>query len=191
MTSRERDSGARRRSATTRRQWLFPLVRAALIALPLVLLLALTLVVPGSASAGGVEIRVEKALRRLTVLEDGVAVRTYEIALGANPIGHKQEEGDERTPEGRYVIDYRNTHSRFHRSLHISYPNEKDRREAEARGVSAGGDIVIHGLPPGWSWLGAAHHAFDWTDGCIAVTNDEMDELWERIEEGTPIEILP
>lgn len=167
----------------TRRQRLALLVHTSLI--------ALSLGAAGSAPANVDEIRVEKALRRLTLLEDGAAIRTYRIALGANPIGHKQEEGDERTPEGRYVIDYRNMHSRFHKSLHISYPNEKDRREAEARGVSAGGDIVIHGLPPGWSWLGAAHHAFDWTDGCIAVTNEEMDELWERIEEGTPIEILP
>jgi len=166
-----------------RRQRLVLLLRTALI--------TLSLAAAGAPSAGVDEIRVEKALRRLTLLEDGVAVRTYRIALGANPIGHKQEEGDERTPEGRYVIDYRNLHSRFHRSLHISYPNEEDRRAAEARGVSAGGDIVIHGLPAGWSWLGAAHHAFDWTDGCIAVTNEEMDELWERVEEGTPIEILP
>jgi len=173
---------ARRRRATT---------RCARLGLLATIALAAFWLTAGTASADVDEIRVEKTLRRLTLLEDGVAIRTYRIALGANPIGHKREEGDERTPEGRYVIDYRNVHSRFHKSLHISYPNEEERREAEARGVSAGGDIVIHGLPPGWSWLGAAHHAFDWTDGCIAVTNEEMDELWEWIEEGTPIEILP
>lgn len=144
-----------------------------------------------SASAEVDAIRVEKSLRRLSLLDDGAVLRSYAIALGANPIGHKQEEGDARTPEGLYVIDYRNAESRFHRSLRISYPNDADRRAAAARGRPPGGDIVIHGLPDEWSWLGAFHQAVDWTDGCIAVTNEEMDELWSWVEEGTPIEILP
>jgi len=89
------------------------------------------------------------------------------------------------------MIDARKPDSAFHRALHISYPNDADQRQAEARGVSPGGAIMIHGLPEDWDWLGSVHHALDWTNGCIAVTNAEIDEIWSMVEDGTPIEILP
>jgi murein L,D-transpeptidase YafK len=143
------------------------------------------------AAAGVDRIVVEKSARKLTLIENGAVIRSYRVALGANPLGHKQREGDERTPEGEYVIDYRNDDSSFYRSLHISYPNEVDRQRAAEHGVEPGGDIMIHGLPDEWGWLGSIHHALDWTDGCIAVTNWEMDEIWSLVEEGTPIEIVP
>lgn len=146
---------------------------------------------PRAAVAGPDFLLIEKGRRTLTLYEAGKPIRSYRVALGFQPEGPKQEEGDGRTPEGLYVIDYRNEQSRFHRSLHISYPNESDRRRAEARGVSPGGEIMIHGLPEGWGWLGIFHRELDWTDGCIAVTNEEMDEIWARVSEGTPIEIRP
>ena len=107
-------------------------------------------------------------------------VRTYRIALGRDPLGHKQREGDGRTPEGRYTIDRRNPNSKYHLALHISYPGPAD------LGADPGGDIMIHGLKPG-----VDHPASDWTQGCIAVTDSEMDEIWEMVADGTPIEILP
>jgi murein L,D-transpeptidase YafK len=100
-------------------------------------------------------------------------------------------EGDGRTPEGRYSIDSRNSRSRFHLALHISYPNADDRRTAQQRGVSPGGDIMIHGLPNGLGWLDKLHRKRDWTDGCVAVTNPEMEEIWAHVATGTAIEILP
>jgi murein L,D-transpeptidase YafK len=135
---------------------------------------------------------VEKSARRLTLLRNGTSVATYDIALGAAADeGHKAREGDERTPEGRYIIDWRNAGSIAHLSLHISYPNAADTTHAAAQGWSPGGNIMIHGLPNGWGFLGALHLMRDWTDGCIAVTNDEMKEIWSRVPDGTPIEIRP
>jgi murein L,D-transpeptidase YafK len=122
---------------------------------------------------------------------DDTLLRTYQIALGSNPEGHKQQQGDSRTPEGTYLIDYRNPQSSYHLSLHISYPNNDDRRRAAERGVSPGGDIFIHGLPPKFAWVGAMHTSLDWTDGCIAVSNKEIEEMWRMVPNGTPIEILP
>ena len=118
-------------------------------------------------------------------------IKTYKIALGGNPVGPKQREGDHRTPEGSYVIDRRNEHSKFHRSLHVSYPNAADREHARKLGVSPGGDIFIHGLPNGYGWIGAAHRAHDWTDGCIAVSDKEIEEIWDLVDNGTPVEIKP
>lgn len=138
------------------------------------------------------EIRVEKARRQMVLLRQGQPIDTYRISLGGRgDDGHKQREGDERTPEGHYVIDWRNPHSMAHLSLHISYPNGADKRAAEERGYSPGGNIMIHGLPNGWGWLGPLHHLWNWTDGCIAVTDTEMREIWARVPDGTPIEILP
>ncbi|MGX5730166.1 L,D-transpeptidase family protein [Pseudoxanthomonas beigongshangi] len=129
-------------------------------------------------------IRVYKAQRRMELLRDGRVISTYRIALGDAPLGHKRQQGDEKTPEGDYHISYRNPRSRFHLSLRISYPDEADRRQARAHGVDPGGDIMIHGAtPPGFRG--------DWTDGCIAVTNAEMDEIWRRVPVGTPIRIVP
>ena len=129
-------------------------------------------------------IRVYKAQRRMDLLRDGRVIATYRIVLGGAPVGHKRQQGDQRTPEGDYRITYRNPRSRFHLSLRVSYPDEADRGQARARGVDPGGDIMIHGAtPPGYRG--------DWTDGCIAVTNAEMDEIWRRVPVGTPIRIAP
>ncbi len=133
---------------------------------------------------------VYKGERRLELWRRGKLIKQYRISLGGNPVGHKQQEGDSRTPEGEYVIDYRNPNSRFHKSLHISYPNEEDRRRARERGVSPGGDIMIHGLPNGMD-LAAVISEFDWTDGCIAVNNREIEEIWQAVPNGTAITLKP
>ena len=134
---------------------------------------------------------VEKAARTLSLYSDGKLLKTYRVALGKNPVGRKEQQGDGRTPEGVYVIDFRKPDSRFHRALHVSYPNSEDRRRARERGVSPGGDIMIHGLPNGMGAIGAAHRLRDWTDGCIAVTNDEIEAIWRLVPNGTKIEIRP
>ena len=128
---------------------------------------------------------VHKSRRELLLLSGESVVRSYRIALGRDPIGHKQREGDGRTPEGRYTIDRRNPNSRYHLSLHISYPSAADVERARAAAVDPGGDIMIHGLKPG------VVHPSDWTQGCIAVTDAEMDEIWSLVPDGVPIEILP
>ena len=132
-----------------------------------------------------------KKERTLQLLERGKVVKTYKIALGGNPVGAKTQQGDHKTPEGIYVLDSRNAHSQFYKSLHISYPNANDRAAARRRGVSPGGDVFVHGLPNGYRYVGAAHRLKDWTDGCIAVTDEEMDEIWSDVTDGTPIEIRP
>lgn len=150
--------------------------------------------VPASAAPeGGVEtVLVEKGERRLQLLgADGAVLKSYTIALGGDPLGHKQREGDGRTPEGRYTIDWRNPQSAYHLSLHISYPDQDDTRRANERGEDPGGMIMIHGMRNGLGWLGSLHQYVDWTDGCIAVTNAEMDEIWRLVPNGTPIEIRP
>jgi len=114
-------------------------------------------------------------------------IRTYRISLGGDPIDPKSRQGDHKTPEGVYVLDFRNAHSRFYKAIHISYPSNRDRAE----GVSPGGDVFLHGLPNGFGYIGSAHRLKDWTDGCIAVTNDEIDEIWKIVPDGTPIEIRP
>src|SRR4029450_9507475 len=134
---------------------------------------------------------VAKADRTLTLYRGADVLRTYKVALGWNPVGHKEEEGDGRTPEGVYVIDARNAQSAFHRSLHVSYPNADDRRRAARRRVRPGGALMIHGLPNGFGALGPAHRLRDWTAGCIAVTNDEIEEIWRLVPNGTRIEIRP
>ena len=133
------------------------------------------------------EIYVDKSDRRLVLLRDGKEIAAYEISLGSAPVGGKSQEGDERTPVGRYEIDWRNPNSIAHLSLHISYPNPEDVAAAKAKGVSPGGNIMIHGIANGWGWLGGTHRAWDWTNGCIAVTNAEMREIWSRVPNGTPI----
>lgn len=137
------------------------------------------------------KILVEKKARRLTLFAKGTALKTYRIALGGNPSGAKERQGDNKTPEGTYVIDSRNRDSRYHRSLHISYPNEMDQIRARGRGVSPGGDIMIHGIKNGFSWVGDLHANEDWTKGCIAVTDEEIEEIDKLVPNGTPIEIRP
>jgi murein L,D-transpeptidase YafK len=132
---------------------------------------------------------VEKGARRLTIYREGAPLKVYRVALGRDPLGPKQVEGDGRTPEGLYTIDWRKLDSSYHRALHVSYPNQQDVARARQRGESPGGSIMIHGLPNGLGWIGTAHRATDWTDGCIAVTDDEIEELWAAIPDGTPIEI--
>ncbi len=134
---------------------------------------------------------VNKAARELLLYNGEDLLKKYKVALGDNPIGHKEQEGDERTPEGSYVIDYRNPKSRFFLSLHITYPNEQDKEKARQAGVSPGGDIFIHGLGKGFGWLGHQHLRSDWTDGCIAVTNEEIQEIWDLVPNGTPIQLNP
>jgi len=137
-------------------------------------------------------IRVYKSERRMVLFRGDTPLSTYRISLGsAADKGQKQREGDEKTPEGRYEIDWRNPRSMAHLSLHISYPNPTDRRNAEAKGDPPGGDIMIHGLPNGWGFLQTMHLMWDWTDGCIAVTDQEMREIWAHVPDHTPIEIAP
>ena len=136
-------------------------------------------------------ILIEKGARRLTLISRGELLKTYKIALGGNPIGPKERQGDNKTPEGIYVIDARNRDSRFHLSLHISYPNERDKNRAKELGVSPGGDIMIHGIKNGFSWLGDAHAEVDWTKGCIAVTDEEIEEISRLAPNGTIVEIRP
>ena len=128
---------------------------------------------------------VNKSRREMLLLRGESLLRAYRVALGPNPEGHKQQEGDGRTPEGRYRIDRRNPKSRYHLSLHISYPNEADIECARELGVSPGGDIMIHGQKDGQL------RETDWTQGCIAVTNEEMDEIWDLVPDGTPIDLNP
>jgi murein L,D-transpeptidase YafK len=132
-----------------------------------------------------------KHTRTLQLLSHGQAVKTYKVALGGEPIGPKEQQGDHRTPEGVYVLDSRNAHSQFYKSIHISYPNQQDKERAAAAHVSPGGDVFIHGLPNGYGAIGSAHRLRDWTDGCIAVTDSEIDEIWSLVRNGTPIEIKP
>jgi murein L,D-transpeptidase YafK len=134
---------------------------------------------------------VEKAARSLMLMSQGRTLKTYRISLGRDPVGAKVRQDDGRTPEGRYTINYRNPRSRFHLALHISYPDADDRRRAARTGASPGGDIMIHGLPNGLGWIGRLHQVVDWTDGCIAVTNPEMEEIWRAVPDGALIEIKP
>src|SRR5215467_9345802 len=132
---------------------------------------------------------VHKHERKLVLLSDGKELRSYKVALGGEPVGPKTRLGDHRTPEGSYLLDSRNPNSHFYKAFHISYPNSKDTAAAKKRGFSPGGDIMLHGLPKEYAWVGKGHTLNDWTDGCIAVTNEEMDELWKLVPVGTPIEI--
>jgi murein L,D-transpeptidase YafK len=121
----------------------------------------------------------------------GKVIRSYKIALGRGGLAPKEREGDKRTPEGNYVIDSRNEASHYHKALHVSYPNAEDRKRAARLGVSPGGAIMIHGLPNCMGWMGAAHRLYDWTLGCIAVTDQEIDGIWNLVPVGTPVEIRP
>ncbi len=134
---------------------------------------------------------VEKRERVLRLFSGSELLKSYRIALGADPVGTKSEEGDGKTPEGSYQIVGRNPKSKFHFSLRISYPAVKDVESARARGVSPGGDIMIHGIRNGFGWLGSLHRYRDWTQGCIAVTDSEIDEIAELVSDGTRVEILP
>ncbi|MBZ5530330.1 MAG: L,D-transpeptidase family protein [Acidobacteriia bacterium] len=137
------------------------------------------------------QIVIVKSTRTLTLLRQGQVLKTYKVALGGQPVGAKDRQGDNKTPEGRYTIDSRNQHSQFHLSLHISYPSAADRQRARRLGVNPGGDIFIHGGTPAWTGPPAERRNMDWTLGCIAVTNPEIDEIWAMVNVGTRVEIRP
>jgi len=137
------------------------------------------------------KVLIEKKERRLTLLSKSEVIKTYKIALGGDPVGPKERQGDNKTPEGIYFIDSRNRDSGYHLSLHISYPNDKDKMRAKELGVSPGGHIMIHGIKNGLTWVGASHAEVDWTKGCIAVTDEEMEEIYKLVPNDTIVEIRP
>ena len=144
---------------------------------------------PAAAEQLADSIFVDKSERRLELRRYCIVIRAYEIALGGNPIGPKRREGDMRTPEGDYVIDRRNPQSAYHLSLHIDYPRPADRAASAALGAAPGGEIFIHGLPN--YWPASTAPKVDWTAGCIALDNAEIEEMWRLVPDGTPISIVP
>ena len=151
------------------------------------LLIATTL----SATPQADKVLIQKSARQLTLLRNGRPLRSYRISLGSHPKGAKEREGDGRTPEGLYAIDSRNAYSKYHLALHVSYPNASDRARARRLRVSPGGEIMIHGTPNRWRWLGFAFRHIDWTAGCIAVTDGDIEEIWKLVPNGTVVEIRP
>lgn len=137
------------------------------------------------------KVEVYKSQKKLYLLKDGLRYMEFPIALGPRPRGHKVEAGDERTPEGSYTLDAKNPDSSFYKSIHISYPNDRDLQRAYDRGVNPGNSIMIHGLPNNNTMPASLVQAFNWTDGCIAVTNENMEIIWRAVKTGTPIEIFP
>jgi murein L,D-transpeptidase YafK len=152
-------------------------------------------VLPVAAKAGDFptadKVIIEKAARKLHLLQNGKAFRTFKIALGIRPKGDKKKEGDFRTPEGRYILDSRNKNSEFFLSIRVSYPNAADRQEAKELGADPGGAIMIHGQPNEPKQSELYYQTQDWTNGCIAVSNSDMIDIWLMTGENTPIEILP
>ena len=134
-------------------------------------------------------VKVDKSENKMYLMNGENVLKEYRVAFGDNPKGHKQKEGDERTPEGTYILDYKKEDSAFYRAMHISYPNEKDKEEAKARGESPGGFIMVHGQKNGLGWFAPILQNFNWTNGCIALTNAEMDEFMQLVNVGTPIQI--
>lgn len=139
---------------------------------------------------GGVDlVKVDKSENKMYLYENGQKVKEYHVVFGGQPEGQKEQEGDQRTPEGTYTLDYKKEDSSFYRAMHVSYPNETDKEHARQKGVSPGGFIMVHGQRNGLGWLAPVMQHFNWTDGCIALTNDEMDEFMSLVEVGTTIEI--
>jgi len=134
---------------------------------------------------------VHKAARRMELYRGSELLKAYPVSLGRHPTGRKQQQGDGRTPEGEYRLDYRNPNSSFHKALHISYPQSDDVATARKHGADPGGLVMIHGMKNGLGWLGRLHRVIDWTDGCVAVTNREMDEIWRAVPDGTKILLQP
>lgn len=132
-----------------------------------------------------------KGRHQLQLMNGNEVLKTYRVALGRGGPSPKRQEGDGKTPEGTYTLSAHNAASHFHRAILISYPNADDFQRARTAGVTAGGNIELHGIKRGWGWLGSLHHYVDWTDGCIAVTDPEIDEIWRAVPDGTPIEIRP
>ncbi len=137
------------------------------------------------------KIVVYKSKRILELQQDGKILKTYRIALGLEPMGDKTYEGDYKTPEGKYFINGKNSKSAYYKNLGISYPNQRDRLEAKKSGKPTGGDVKIHGLRNDMAWLGKCHRFKDWTHGCVAVSNPEMEEIYQAVDLNTRIELLP
>lgn len=142
-----------------------------------------------SVSASVDLVKVDKSERKMYLISSGTVIKAYDIALGANPQGHKEQEGDEKTPEGEYTLDYKKEDSSFYRAMHISYPNQVDIANAQIKGVSPGGFIMVHGQRNWLGWLAPIMQLFNWTNGCIALTNSEMDEFMALVDVGTKIQI--
>jgi murein L,D-transpeptidase YafK len=134
-------------------------------------------------------VKVDKSKRMMYLLDGDDVVKQYTISLGADPKGHKEREGDEKTPQGRYILDYKKEDSSFYRAMHITYPNSADVKHAQEKGFSPGGFIMVHGQRNGFGSLAFITQNFDWTNGCIAITNDEMDEFMSLVDIGTKIQI--
>lgn len=134
---------------------------------------------------------VEKSKRALMFFEHGQLIKTYKVSLGQNPIGHKERQGDNRTPEGKYYLTWTNDRSKFYKSLHVTYPNDEDRKRAWSKGISPGGDIKIHGLPNKPVYGEDIYMSLNWTNGCIAMRNRDLDDLLSRVKYQTPIYIIP
>jgi len=134
-------------------------------------------------------VKVTKSENKMCLLENDKIIKEYHVAFGGSPKGHKQQEGDQKTPEGTYTLDYKKEDSSFYRSMHISYPNEKDKENAKKLGVSPGGFIMVHGQKNWLGWFAPIVQRFNWTDGCIALTNSEMDEFMSLVKIGTKIQI--
>ncbi len=132
-----------------------------------------------------------KSARTMQLFQQGRVVKTYKVALGGEPLGRKEREGDHKTPEGEYFIDAKKNPSRFYLALHISYLSAADSERARRAGVRPGGDVEIHGLGKAFGFVGSAHRMRDWTDGCVAVTNEEIEEIWKLVPVGTRVEIRP
>jgi murein L,D-transpeptidase YafK len=159
-----------------------------------IILAALALFMLSSIAYGGQvadSVLVIKSESRLYLMREGRELASFKVAFGSKPKGHKQQQGDQRTPEGHYILDYKNPHSNYYKSIHISYPNAQDRANARKHGADPGGDIMIHGQPNGYEKLSFIVQFFNWTDGCIALSNSDMDLVWKAIIPGTPIEIRP
>ncbi len=134
---------------------------------------------------------VNKSDKRLYLYKNRQILASFSVVFGASPHGHKQQEGDERTPEGRYILDFKKSASGYYKSIHISYPNAQDIASAKRRGVAPGGFVMIHGQRNGFGWASVLTQRFNWTNGCIALSNEDMESVWKTVEVGTPIEIRP
>ena len=152
-------------------------------------ILLIFIILSNVAFAGADLVIVDKSERKMYLLEGEKILKEYHVAFGASPMGHKQQEGDEKTPEGVYTLDYKKEDSSFYRAMHISYPNETDKANAKKSGVSPGGFIMVHGQRNKLGWRAAITQQFNWTNGCIALTNSEMDEFMELVSVGTKIQI--
>ena len=146
---------------------------------------------PPNAGKRADRIVIVKSNRTMILMSGGQVLRRYKVALGRSPVGPKTRLGDHKTPEGEYVIDAKKNPSRFHLALHISYPNEADRERAQRENVNPGSDVEIHGIENGLGWIGSLHRQVDWTDGCVAVTDSEIEEISTAVAVGTPVEIRP